>query len=76
LEAPRNLGWYVVSLDEISTAPLESAPGLVENTRRQLGEALGEEYRRQTLAAMRKELGVTRNDAAIAAERKRLSGEQ
>jgi peptidyl-prolyl cis-trans isomerase D len=76
LEAPRNLGWYVVSLDQISTSPLEGEPGLVENTRRQLGQALGEEYRRQTLAAMRKELGVTRNDAAIAAERKRLSGEQ
>lgn len=76
LEAPRNLGWYVVSLEEISTAPVESEPGLVSQTREQLAVALTNEYRRQAIAGMRKELGVTRNDAAIAAERKRLAGDQ
>lgn len=76
LEAPRNLGWYVVSLEEISTAPVDQEPELVAQTRQQLGQALSEEYRRQATAAMRKELGVTRNDAAIAAARKQLAGDQ
>lgn len=75
LEAPRNLGWYVVSLDEISTSPLDQEPGLVAQTQQQLAQALSDEYRRQATAAMRKELGTTRNDAAIAAVRKRLTGE-
>ncbi|MFN4019215.1 MAG: SurA N-terminal domain-containing protein [Erythrobacter sp.] len=75
LEGPRNIGWYVVSLDDISTAPVESEPSLLEQTRRQLAPTLSEEYRRQAAAAMRKELGTTRDDAAIAAVRKRLAGE-
>lgn len=76
LEGPRNLGWYVVSLEDISTLPVDKEPGLVAQTRQQLGQALTEEYARQAAAAMRKELGVTRNEAAIAAVRKQLVGEQ
>ncbi|HSJ79505.1 MAG TPA: SurA N-terminal domain-containing protein [Erythrobacter sp.] len=76
LEAPRNLGWYVVALEDISTSPVDSEPGLVQQTRQQLGAALSDEYRRQATAAMRTELGVTRNDAAIAALRRQLAGEQ
>ena len=76
LEGPRNVGWYVVSLDAISTGELDKEPGLLEQTRRQLAPTLTEEYRRQAGAAMRKELGTTRDDAAIEAVRKRLAGEQ
>lgn len=76
LEAPRNLGWYVVSLDAITTDPVDKEPGLVAQTRQQLGQALAGEYRLQATAAMRKELGVTRNEAAIAGLRKQLVGEQ
>ena len=76
LEAPRNIGWYVISLDEITTSPVDQEPGLLEQTRRQLAPTLTEEYRRQAAAAMRKELGSTRNEAAIEAVRKQLAGEQ
>lgn len=76
LEGPRGLGWYVVTLDDISTLPLETQPDLIVQTRQQLGQALSEEYRQQATIAMRKELGVTRNDEAIAAVRKQLVGEQ
>ncbi len=76
LEAPRNLGWYVISLDDISTESVDSQPGLVAQTRQQLGQALSDEYRRQVTAAMRKELTVTRNEDAITAVRKQLIGEQ
>ena len=76
LEAPRDLGWYVISLDEIVTDPVDSEPGLVTQTRQQLAQALSAEYRLQAIAAMRDELGVTRNDDAIEAVRKQLAGEQ
>ncbi len=76
LEAPRDIGWYIVNLEDISTLPLDKEPQLVAQTRQQLGEALREEYRQQATAAMRKEMGVTRNDAGIAEVRKRLVGEQ
>ena len=76
LEGPRNIGWYVVALDEIATDPVEKAPSLLEQTRTQLAPTLTEEYRRMAAAAMRKELGTTRNDAAIEAVRKQLAGEQ
>jgi peptidyl-prolyl cis-trans isomerase D len=76
LEAPQDLGWFVVNLAEISTDPVESEPGLVVQTRDQLGPALGREYRAQLRAAIRKEVGVERNEAAIDAVRKQLVGGQ
>jgi peptidyl-prolyl cis-trans isomerase D len=76
LEAPRDIGWYIVSLEDISTAPLDNEGQLIAQTRQQLGQALSQEYRSQATAAMRKDLGVTRNDAAIATVRKQLAGEQ
>lgn len=76
LEGPRDLGWYIVNLDDISTLPLDKEPTLVAQTRQQLGGALSDEYRQQATAAMRKELGVTKNAEAIAAVRKRLVGDQ
>lgn len=76
LEAPQDLGWFVVNLDEISTDPVESEPGLVVQTRQQLAPPLAREYREQMLAAIRKEVGVERNEAAIDAVRKQMAGGQ
>jgi peptidyl-prolyl cis-trans isomerase D len=76
LEGPRDLGWYIVNLEDISTLPLDKEGALIAQTRQQLSGAIAEEYRDQATAAMRKELGVTRNDAGIAAVRKQLIGEQ
>ncbi len=76
LEGPRDLGWYVVDLEDISTLPLDQEPQLIAQTRQQLGASLAGEYRQQAIAAMAKELGVTRNDAGIATVRKQLVGEQ
>ncbi|WP_073973800.1 peptidylprolyl isomerase [Erythrobacter donghaensis] len=75
LEAPRNLGWYIVDLEDISTLPLDKEPELIVQTRQQLGASLAGEYRSQALAAMREELGVTRNEAGIATVRKQLVGD-
>ncbi len=74
LEAAQNLGWYIVDLAEIATDPVESEPGLVAQTRRSLAPALSQEYRAQVTAAIRKEVGVERNEPAIEALRKQLAG--
>ncbi|MFN4039458.1 MAG: SurA N-terminal domain-containing protein [Erythrobacter sp.] len=74
LEAPQDLGWYVVDLAEIKTDPVESEPELVTQTRRSLAPTLSQEYRAQVTAAIRKEVGVERNEEAIAALRKQLAG--
>ena len=76
LEGPRNLGWYVVDLEDISTLPLDKEPELIAQTRQQLGATLAGEYRQQAVAAMRVELGVTRNEAGIAKVRQQLAGDQ
>ncbi len=74
LEAARDGGWYIVNLAEIVTDPIESEPNLVVQTRQQLAATLAREYRAQAAAAVRKDVGVERNDAAIAAVRKQLAG--
>lgn len=76
LEAPRDAGWFLVALDDITILPLDSENGVVDQTRQQLAQALADEYREQAITAMRKELGVTRNEAAIAGVRKQLVGSQ
>lgn len=74
LEAGQDAGWFIVELAEIVTDPVESQPGLVQQTSSQLAPALSQEYRAQMLAAIRKEVGVERNEAAIEAVRKQLAG--
>lgn len=74
LEAAQDIGWFVVNLAEIATDPVDSEPGLVVRTREQLAPALTREYRAQVSAAIRKEVGVERNESAIEAVRKQLAG--
>jgi peptidyl-prolyl cis-trans isomerase D len=74
LEAAQDIGWFVVNLAEIATDPVDSEPGLLDQTREQLAPALTREYRAQVSAAIRKEVGVERNESAIEAVRKQLAG--
>lgn len=75
LKAPRDLGWFVVGLDNISVDPVAAEDPLVAGAQRDLSGALRIEYRRQLTSAIRDELGVERNENAIAAVRKQLTGE-
>ncbi|SMQ74585.1 peptidyl-prolyl cis-trans isomerase D [Altererythrobacter xiamenensis] len=75
LEAPNDLGWFVVDLDEISTDEVAADDPIVVATRQQLGDTLAQEYSSQLVAAMREELGVEKNESAIEAVRKQLLGE-
>lgn len=75
LEAGRDQGWYVVELDDITLEELSEEDPLIDMAKSQVAQAWSGEYAEQMLAAMRAELGVERNAAAIAAVRRQLLGE-
>ena len=74
LEAPRNGGWFVVRLDQIVTGKLAPSDPLVGQLASQLGQLTGREYAEQFRKALRKDVGVDRNPAALRAVRERLIG--
>ena len=74
LEAPRNDGWFVVRLDEIVPGKLAANDPLVGQLAAQLGALTGREYADQFRKALRTEVGVERNPAALRAVRERLVG--
>ncbi len=75
LEGPNNVGWFIVDLDEVEVQPIENDDPLVAATKRNLREAMAGELADQLVATMRSELGVERNETAIDAVRKQLTGE-
>lgn len=74
LEAAGNGGWYVVDLDRIELGEIAADDPLIAQARQQFNRELGEEYSQQMIAAMRNEVGVERNAAAIDAVRTQLVG--
>jgi peptidyl-prolyl cis-trans isomerase D len=74
LEDANDIGWYVVDLDTITTDPIADNLPLLEQTRQQLAPALVAEYNQQLARAIRKEVGVERNEEAIANVRRALAG--
>ncbi len=76
LAAPGGAGWFVVKVDEIAPGTPEEVATLLPGTREQFGNVLGEEYAAQFIHAMRQDVGVTRDEKAIAALKARLAGAQ
>jgi peptidyl-prolyl cis-trans isomerase D len=74
LEAPRDAGWYVVDLDRIELGKLEPGDPLALQARQELSQAFTSELTQQAVAAIRKELGVEINRAAVDSVRKQLTG--
>lgn len=75
LEAPQNAGWFVVDLDNIEPGKVEPNDPILARTIAELSQASGQEYAEQLRSAIRKEMGVEKNDAGIEAVRKQLVGE-
>jgi peptidyl-prolyl cis-trans isomerase D len=75
LPAPRNRGWYVVSVSEIIPGKIEPNDPMLAAARQELGQLTGREYADQLMKAIRAEVGVERNDDAIKAVKNRLSGD-
>lgn len=74
LEAARNEGWYVVDLDRIELGTLAPGDPLAAQARSELATAFTGELTQQAVAAIRKEVGVEINPAAVDAVRKQLTG--
>ena len=76
LEAPQKQGWYVVYLESIAPGDVKSEPRAVPAFQAQFSQLFGQEYAAQFYAAAKAELGVKRNDKAIAAVKQKLAGAQ
>lgn len=74
LEAAQKLGFFVVDLDTITMDELDRNDPLVTQARGQMAQLVGDEYGELLRTAIRAEMGVERNPAAIAAVRKQLIG--
>jgi peptidyl-prolyl cis-trans isomerase D len=70
--APEGQGYFVVQLAKTTPGNALTQPGLITQTQGDLSRSAGEEIAVQFLTAAQKELGVSRNEAAIADARKRL----
>ena len=75
LEAPRNFGWFVIDLDSIEAGAVSSDDPLFQQAKAQFAQTVGQEYGEQLRVAIRNDVSVERNDSAIEAVRRQLSGE-
>ena len=71
---PRVEALAVVQLKTIIPGNAGAQPTLIAKVQSDFEQAVADEYARQFLAAVKAKLGVKRNEAAIAAERKRIIG--
>lgn len=73
LADPKGGGYFVVKVDKVTPGNAILQPDLIGHMQTELADALQQEYGQQFIAAMKADLGVKRNDDAIAALKKRLS---
>ena len=74
LAAPDGAGWVIVYLDKITPGNPVQAQPFVAATQQQLSRLVGDEYVQQFAAAIKAKVGVTRNEAALAAFKRSLTG--
>lgn len=72
--APRNRGWYVVSVKQIIPGTVAADDPMIAPARKDLGQLAGREYADQLRRAIREEVGVTRKDSAIKAAIAQVTG--
>ncbi|MBS0479573.1 MAG: SurA N-terminal domain-containing protein [Proteobacteria bacterium] len=75
LEAPYKGGWFVIATDSIVRGDARQKPDEVARLRAYLGGQAADEYAQQFVRAVRNQVGVKRNDAAINALRAELLGQ-
>jgi peptidyl-prolyl cis-trans isomerase D len=75
IEAPNRGGWFVVYLDRIQRGDASNMPQVINSTRAGLGSVVGREYAEQFAEAVRRDVGVRRNQAAIAKLRSEFGGQ-
>lgn len=74
LEAPDNAGWLVIKLDQVVAGDASRTPAAVTAARRGIAGVVGREYVEQFARAVRADVGVRTDDAALARVKADLSG--
>ncbi|MBN8815073.1 MAG: SurA N-terminal domain-containing protein [Sphingomonas sp.] len=75
LEAPYKGGWFVIVTDSIQRGDARQKPDEIKRLQAYLGGQAADEYAQQFVRAVRNQVGVKRNDAAINALRAELLGQ-
>ena len=71
---PQGQGYFVVRAEEIIPGNAATQPTLISQVQTSFQEAVSQELAQQFVAAVRSDVGVSRNEEAIAAARARISG--
>ena len=71
---PQGRGFFVVKVDKIIPGNALAQPGLITEVQSEFSEPLAQEYAQEFLSAVKKDVGVKRNESAIAAAKKRITG--
>lgn len=74
LEGPGKNGWFVVQLDDVVVPEVDKDDPFIAATQRQLASVAGDEYSEQMVAAAMREVGVEKNQTAIDAVVRQLTG--
>lgn len=74
MAAPQHRGWYVVKAMTVTPGQIAANDPRLGQVRDQFVKITGQEYYEQMIAAMRKDVGAKRNEAAIKAVQTRLKG--
>jgi peptidyl-prolyl cis-trans isomerase D len=74
LAAPNGQGWFVIHHAERTAGDASTQPQLIQTTRTEFNNSSSEEMAQQFARALEMRAGVTRNEDAIAAARRRLTG--
>ena len=73
LVAPKNAGWFIVSLTEIQKGDASKNIELIAATTAEMTTLIQQEHGAQLVAAALKSVGVTKNDEALNSLRKQLT---
>ncbi|WP_309660776.1 peptidyl-prolyl cis-trans isomerase [Sphingomonas sp.] len=71
---PQQRGFSIVKVNRIIPGNAMTQPVLIASVQSEFQQAISEEYAREFQAAMRETVGVRRNESAITASKKRISG--
>ncbi len=74
LEAPNDNGWFVVKLNDIEPGKLADDDPIIASAAQQLAKSAGQEYAEEFTKAASKEVGIERNEDAVAKVKAQLAG--
>lgn len=74
LEIPQQGGWLIIDLQHIDRGNAAGQPDLVNTARAEIGRVVGQEYVQQFSEAVRRVVGVRKNEATIAEVKASLAG--